>query len=291
MSLLKTGKLKKKYKLKKAQFYKLRGFLKYSFKERSNTSKFLWKNQSNLFFILSSGRSGTQIISKLFNYNNNSLVLHEPNFYDDIGVLNQSRENSEFGSGYWSSFRNYEVGRRWIHSEKKFYGEVTGTIRYHAKSIKKIFPQCHIFLLSRDLKGIVRSVFGMPFYKKGSVGAYSIEPSPRDRFYSDWENFNRFEKICWSVQETYSFLTSCIPSQYWLKLEELTTNYGYAKEKTSMVFEEFISRDEWFNIVSTPSPNKTIRYSMGEFDSWSERQKESFIRICGDTSLKLGYEI
>ena len=71
---------------------------------------FLKKRQ--LFFMMCTGRSGTQIISILLNQDDSSKVLHEPNIHEDRVVMEASRRDPEFAFNYLDRFRKYEIYRR-----------------------------------------------------------------------------------------------------------------------------------------------------------------------------------
>lgn len=260
---------------------------------REQARKYLKENQYKLVFITGSGRSGTQLLSDLLDSTGSARVLHEPNFWEDVGTMDALRRDTELAVRYWEDFRGPEVYRRWAEKpEIPFYCEINGTIRYQIPAIKRIFPGAKLLMVARDGRGVVRSVMGWPqFYGPGSRGAYALAPLSNDPYFARWPKMSRFEKICWSWNDTHELLMRAIPENNRLKLELLTSDYGYFVERFSKYIGIEISHEEWLRSVSKKSRNATKVYAFPEWDEWSEWQKKAFVRICGQTMSKLGYII
>lgn len=246
-----------------------------------------------MIFITGSGRSGTQLLSDLLNSTGSAKVFHEPNFWEDVGTMDSLRKDAELSVRYWEDFRSLEVYRRWTEKPKThFYCEVNGTIRYQVPAIKKIYPNSKMLMVARDGRGVVRSVMGWSqFYGPGSKGEHALSPLPNDRYFAEWSQMSRFEKICWSWNDTHEFLMRQIPDDHRLQLERLTSDFDYFTERFSKYIGIEIPYDGWVAIVSKKSRNATKEYAFPEWEGWSEEQKKGFIRICGQTMSKLGYVI
>ena len=190
---------------------------------------FLEENQERLLFILGSGRSGTQLISTLLNRAENAVVFHEPNFREDVANMDSLRRDESLLEKYWRNFRCIDVYRRWEDaSAGDLYGEVNGTIRYHARVIRELFPRAKVFLIARDGRGVIRSMMGWrQFYGPHAKGAYAIGPLPNDPFYGKWKGMRRFEKLCWSWRDSNEFVMQYVPDNNWLRLESLTSDFDY----------------------------------------------------------------
>lgn len=260
---------------------------------KTNAFDYLKNNQNRLLFVMGSGRSGTQLISNLLDASGKAVVFHEPNFLEDVSTMDILRQSPEQALRYWQEFRSVELYRRWMKAPKDMmYGEVNGTIRYQIQAIKHLFPEAKMLLMSRDGRGFVRSVMGWPqFYGPRSKGAFALAPLPGDPFEADWPTMNRFERICWSWQDTYELLMRHIPHTHWLTLEQSTRDFEYFDRQFTRNVGLTISREVWQQYVSRRSCNATKEYAFPAWEQWTDAQKQGFIRICGPTMRKLGYSV
>ena len=266
-------------------------FMSRSLKQQAQI--FLNENQANMILITGTGRSGTQLLSDMLASTGSARVFHEPNFWEDVGTMDFLRRDSNLSMQYWKDFRGVEVYRRWMEEPHlPFYCEVNGTIRYQIPAIKEIYPSSKLLMVVRDGRGVVRSVMGWPqFYGPGSKGAFALSPLPEDPYWSEWSRMSRFEKVCWSWNDTHEFLMRQIPEGRWLRLELLTTDFDYFTERLSKYIDIEISYETWNAAVSKRSRNATREYGFPEWKDWSGEQKDAFVRICGETMSKLGYAI
>lgn len=260
---------------------------------KQKAAGYLEENQENLVFVLGSGRSGTQLISDLLDQAGMAAVFHEPNFNEDVGTMDIQRRDEDLAERYWREFRSVKVYRRWMAAPgATIYGEVNGTIRYQAPAIKKLYPKAKMLLMVRDGRGVVRSVMGWPqFYNPGSKGAYALEPLPGDPYLAEWHSMSRFEKMCWSWRDTNEFLMRWIPESHWLRLEWITSDFDYLTKHFSRNVGVETSIEKWQSIVSRKSHNASREYGFPAWEEWTTEQKESFVRICGGTMRRLGYQI
>lgn len=253
---------------------------------------FLQENQDRLFFILGTGRSGTQLISDLLNSTEKALVFHEPNFREDVATLDILRREGDRAIQYWREFRSTEIYRRWSKTNKQLYGEVNGTIRYQVPAIQHFYPKAKLLLLSRDGRGVVRSVMGWPqFYGEDSKGAYALTPLYGDPYFESWPSMSRFERVCWAWRETNEYLSGLIPEDGWIQLEQIIKEYDYFSEKIFANVGLTVPHEKWNEVVSKKSPNASRSYDFPDWKDWTSEQKASFQKICGETMVKLGYPI
>lgn len=253
--------------------------------------RFLTEHQNKLFFVMGSGRSGTQLITSLLDSSGATAAYHEPNFKEDVGTMDILRRDTALADRYWRDFRSVEVYRRWQRQAPGIsYGEVNGTIRYQTPSIIKLYPEAGMLLMARDGRGVVRSVMGWPqFYGPDAHGAYALEPLPGDPFCEEWPRMTRFERVCWSWRDTNEFLMNCIPVNRRLQFERITSNYEYFAERFLGSIGLELSRDSWSRIVGQPSKNATANHGFPHWCHWGDAEQKAFWRICGDTMARLGY--
>ena len=260
-------------------------------KERLDSECFFKEKRGKLFFVLGTGRSGTQLLTSLLNRSDQSVVFHEPNFSEDVFTMDLFRHEPKEAIAYWNDFRKNQVYKRLCQSSADIYGEANGTIRYHGAAIKAVFPDVALFLVYRDGRGFVRSVMGWPqFYGPNSRGAYALAPLPEDAYFDEWNSMSRFEKICWSWMESNSAIMREVKKDNWLEFEKIVTDYEYFSEYLAQKVNLDISYDEWIKVVSYKSENATREHTFPVWDDWSNDQKGHFRRICGDTMAKLGYD-
>ena len=254
------------------------------------SKRYLNEHQENLVFITGSGRSGTQLISSLLGQLDSSSVWHEPNFAEDVSTMNIMRNNHNNCIDYWKRFRSVEICKRWRLSNTRIYGEVNGTIRYQVPAIKELYPNANLFLMVRDGREVIRSIMKWKqFYSRYSIGAYNIKPLKGDPYFDVWKNFTKFEKLCWSWQDTYKKLTSIIPQSHWLKLENITRDPNYFQAQCLDHLGESITHGQWNSIISKKSFNSSTSYSFSHYTEWDKFHTEAFWKICGDMMETFGY--
>lgn len=256
-------------------------------------SDYVDANQERLLFLLGYGRSGTQLLSGLLGKIDRVTSFHEPDFWEDIANFTDFKLDSKLAIEYLAKYRSIQIYKRWISKgEDAFYCESTGTIRYLAPVIAECYPKANLFLVSRDGRGVVRSMMGWgQFYGESSKGAYALEPEMGDPFFDQWPGMSRFERLCWSWQDTYNILMEAIPEVRWLRLEQLTTDYDYFSENLTGPVGLDLSYEQWHKVVSVKSINASQTYEFPTWGEWSLEEQQAFIRICGDTMSRLGYSI
>jgi hypothetical protein len=272
-----------------ADIWKLRGFVQESLLKSESVDRFLRNRQ--IFFFLSTGRSGTQMLSGLLNRDRSCIVLHEPNFFEDVSVMDASRRDYKVAYKYLNGFRKYEIYRRLNKDKEKVsYGEVTGVLRYLSEPILKVFPQACLFLLVRDGRDVVRSIMGRSkFYSTASKGAWAISPLEDDPYLGTWNEMSRFEKICWAWMDTNRHLMSFIPVDNIVRFESVISDFAYFKNKLLDKLKLSISKEIWESCVSQKSINATKVHYSPHWSKWSNIERSAFERICGETMAKLGY--
>lgn len=249
------------------------------------------ETQRRMFFVLGSGRSGTQLLSSLFE-RAGVAAYHEPNFHEDVVTMDAFRRNTEKCKDYWKRFRAREVARRWQESGAEYYCEVNGTIRYHAPAIRALFPHSPLFLFARDGRGVVRSIMGWKhFYGPSSRGAYALSPLPGDPFHDRWKHMSRFEKVCWLWRESNEFVMAHVPAERWLRLESIVRDYDQFRERCLDAIGLDVPETVWEEVVSRKSRNASKTYAFPAWEEWPREQKRAFVEICGETMEKLGYRI
>ena len=213
-------------KVKMWRFAGLEKRIRYSNYEVDKTLK-----NTDLFFIISTGRSGTQLMSSLLNKIDNTLVLHEPDFHYDVEALPKSKDSDEYSLRYIREFRKYSIYERIVSQKVSCYGEVTGTLRYNIHAIQKLFPEVKVIFMVRDARDVIRSVWRYNFYNKGCRGAFNLTPQADDPYHRSWKSMTRFEKICLSWSSSLNAVLKHIPLDNVFKYEKMICDYEYFCKK------------------------------------------------------------
>jgi hypothetical protein len=279
--------LRKKLQVYWGTQWRLRGFLARQTVSPVELARRL--NSTHIFFILGSGRSGTQLLSQLLSRIDGALILHEPDFFADVAAMPLCQQDDQVNYEYIQSFRQYQLYRRITESKQPIYGETTGTLRYQAHALARVFPKARFAILARDGRDVVRSIWARKFYLPGSTGAYALQPRPDDLHYDLWPAYSRFEKLCWMWMDSYRILFAGIPEANVVQMENLVRDYDYFHENLLQPLMFDLPADIWQETVGTKSRNSSQVYEMPHWSQWSEEQQKSFERICGDVMTKLSY--
>jgi len=243
------------------------------------------------FFVLGSGRSGTQMLSGLLNLDHSVLVLHEPAFFEDRVTRNTVRYGKLNVREYLIGFRKHLIAHRIRKSEQvKTYGEVTGTLRYHAAGIKEVFPDAKMLILTRDGRDVVRSIMQHDFYTETSVKDGDTSPLFGKQYFNTWEGMSRFEKVCWLWADSYESLLRLIPETKIIYFEKIIEDFDYCNNQVFSFLDIQISHEQWQKYLSKKSINAINHHKFSHWKDWSQKNRDDFDRICGPVMNRLGYK-
>jgi hypothetical protein len=243
-----------------------------------------------IFFILGTGRSGTQFITRLLKNDDSVCAYHEPDRFEDRSVISRSYIDADFASHYIKTFRKYQIYRRMMLCNSDIYGEVTGTLRYHASQIKSCIPGAKIYAVVRNPADVIRSIMQWDFYKKVSYKNRDVIPGVFKQNEDEWNSLPRLEKVCWMWADSYRRLTETIEYNNFLKFEEITSNYEYLSDKFLQPMGINIDKALWLKVKDTKSDNASKKYTYPHSSEWTDEEKEKFNSICGDMIQLFGYK-
>lgn len=247
----------------------------------------------NKFFVLGSGRSGTQMLSGLLNLNQSVLVLHEPAFFEDRVTRNAVRKKELDIYEYLFKFRKYLIYDRLRKNDAvsiDTYGEVTGTLRYHVAGLSEVFPDAKMLILARDGRDVVRSIMQHDFYTKTSVKDGDTAPLPRSKYFDNWNEMSRFEKVCWLWADSYESLLEFIPASKIIYFEKIIKDFNYCNEHVFPNINIKITSKDWEKYLSKKSVNAISEHHFPHWKHWDQEKRDDFDRICGSIMNRLGYE-
>ena len=244
-----------------------------------------------MFFIPGTGRSGTQWLARILNEDERSAVFHEPDFHEDTKVMSAALNNPRAALEYVKEFRKYRIARRIKKNQQPVYGEVTGTLTYHCAALKRVFPDAVLLLSTLDGRDVLRSIWGRPFYKEKSTGAFNLEPTALDPFRIKWRMMFRFEKLRRAWIDSHQRLLACISPDRIVYFEKLIHDYRHFEERLLKSIGVCISCEQWERKAAEKSDNATLHYAFSHWTEWPTEHKVTFNRICKDTSADKRYLI
>lgn len=231
-------------------------------------------------FVLSSGRSGTLWLKELLSSIDKTNSFHEPGGVHDRRAFTESYRDEKKARQYIFNKRPW---RPEDHNDDSVYYEVNSYLRYHASALQEK-SNSYLVHLVRNPKSVIHSHRPRPIYTVDDN--IKITPKKDDPFYDVWDQFNRFEKICWNWWNANKYLKDNIPRT--TRLEDLNRSYKAFEKSLLKPFLNGNYKDKWQKYRN----NKMHETSENNFpppEDWSHRQKKSFEQICGPLAEELGY--
>lgn len=161
--------------------------------------------------------------------------------------------------------------------------------------IKKVFENYKIIHVVRDGRDTVRSFHKRNLYR---YDKWRLNPKlfDDDPFRDEWDDFNRFEKICWYWNKKNSIISNQIQgdkNSITIRFEDIFLEKHYYKglknllDFTDLKPSDLKIRD--FSHLLMNKRNTKKKYDLPRWENWSQEQKKSFTRICEDHMKLYGY--
>lgn len=246
-----------------------------------------WSESTDLFFILGSGRSGTTFLANLLNKATEAHVVHEP-IRADFVAYRHAFHDANAAERYVKQFRKKEMYLRAHGRPHTVYGEVNSLLRRHASALQQAFPDATLLHLVRDGRDVVRSMMARRTLLPDDPGTIGIRPTESDRWAEEWEEMNRFARLCWYWQVDNAYLRQTIGQTK--QFEKILESYDYFNSEILVPCGLTISHSLWQEAVKNPS-NATEQHQLPSWGAWSEAQQRIFLRICGNEMRKCGYKV
>lgn len=162
-----------------------------------------------LFFVLSTGRTGTKTLKHILNLSPHAHVEHEPKpALWPLGKLAYSfpgRCLDGLSTCFWE-YRRQAIAE--AISCGLGYGETGNDVTFLAYSIHRALPSAKFVHLVRHPRGIVRSGLRRGWYTNAPGDRRRIRPLPHDPACSSWVHWSRPQKIAWLWAETNRYITA-----------------------------------------------------------------------------------
>ena len=232
-----------------------------------------------MFFVLSSGRCGSQTAAQTFRQFPNCVCLHEP----------EPRLVIEASEYFYGNYPRDEIVRilretRSPTMDGKIYGESSLKLVPLVPILDELFPQCRFVWLIRDGRDTVASMYSRGWYdpavaaqsevhalwEKGRLrgdraGEYTTE---------EWARLSRFEKCCWMWRKHNLLIESVLgeldPSRWrQVRLDRFQASLGELIE--------FLGLKRRHVLVEQLNP---ARQPVAYWESWTDQQRAHFEKMC-----------
>ncbi len=229
-----------------------------------------WFKARTVFFITGVGRSGTQFLSRMLSQAPRAAVFHEP-ILQDFDALLHAHRCPRAAMRYISGFRKKRMYALVHRRDVAIYGETNSNLRFHASALKRCFPEALVLHLSRDGRDVVRSILGMPHYTESPIRHFNLRPAPGDAAAEEWENWSRFERVCW--------LWAIGNGRLWnetdglVRLEDLLESYPRLRCELLDRVGLQVDEERWRTERERPA-NATKNYSFPHWRDWTREQEE-----------------
>lgn len=243
----------------------------------------------NLFFVLTTGRSGSTSIAKSLDAHSRIQCRHEPKFQlirlsTELahGVKSEEEVFEELRDIFHTS-ATYEAG--FIHGESdQKYFNLVGLLH-------KLMPKAKFVWLVRDGREVVASTEARGWFKPGEYspdakeGPLKIWQQYRPNGFlcgqfsqETWDRMSCFERNCWYwkyVNSTIARSLESVPKSQWMRttLEQLNNDLSPVLDFLGVPFEPIQTRHE---NAKRPSD------SLVGWQLWDEEREHLFNSICGE---------
>ncbi len=238
-----------------------------------------------MFFVLSSGRSGSRTSSEVFSQFDNCRCLHHPQ-----PELVQECTDYFYGRLDGDSISSVLRETRVATLDGKIYGEVNLQLSLIQPILRKLFPDAKFIWLVRDGRDSVASMYYRGWYDNPSnTRVPQIWHDARldgsitgDFNASEWRELSRFAKCCWIWTKYNTIIRDKLmglPEDKWRKVR-LESFRSSLPELAKFLGLRRISRIrvEKHNVAFQP---------VTQWDRWDANQKMEFEKHCGTTMDEL----
>lgn len=242
-----------------------------------------------MFFIVTTGRSGSQTIARVLSQSQDCICLHEPE-----PVLVREATLYHYGLISGKMMKAILLSTRSPILYGKIYGESNQKLSTLIPILAEVFPESQFIWLVRDGRDVVASTYyAREWYKPVDEVVDRPEPFTTSlkewTWYrlrgdlagvmstTEWEALTRFEKNCWLwtyTNETIQKHLVELPKERWM-LVRLETLFQQLPDIC-----HFVGIQMPLQIQQT-THNVSSRRPVS-WTEWSEEQKSVFERWCGD---------
>lgn len=255
----------------------------------------------DLFFVFSTGRSGSNAFAKIFSAHPNVECRHESFFL--FNRLSALVEHKKITNEQVKNVIHFLFTQLTLFSDKsKIYGESDQKLVSFISILKEILPHAKFIWLIRNAENFVASAYGRGWFDDHEYAlhnklVFSVDSIAPKEIFDDyrleyslfrlngfktgelsenvWKDMPSFDRNCWywsfwnqKIENDWKTISD--EKKYFLPLESLSENKNKILEFLNLSMNE-IQTDK-FNEAS---------YEKFSFDKWTKEQKSVFEKWCG----------
>lgn len=249
------------------------------------------------FFILSTGRAGTETLAVLLNRSPEALVYHEP--IPTLFGLSKLAYVGQDSDLQMLSHIFYETRRPLFEHSLACglgYGETGSYATFLAYVISEAIPQAKFVHVVRDPRAVIRSAMRRRWYRGHTYDAMRVTPRLDNPWAKAWKSWSLFEKNIWLWAETNRYIlkfTSSVGSErtILLKAEDLFASDLCVVSRVFKFLGLTPPSDRVVRQLLARPLNKQISGSFPALEHWSSSMRSKPTEIAGSEMECLGYEV
>jgi hypothetical protein len=253
-----------------------------------------WKRAACLF-VLSTGRTGTALLTRLLSMSPQVDSFHEPapnpRDYYASSFSHCCQEPARFAR-ILRDLRGSRIGVSRLRG--RIYSETSNRLTFFAPAICVALPRAKWIHLHRHPGGVIRSGMRSGWYDGHKFDMYKIVPGEEDPHYKMWRTWDAFAKTCWFWNAA---------NEYALRFsEEVGTERVLSVSYGELIRSDANAARRIFDFLGVPTPSdgaiqQTLSIRVNHksdgyfppYSEWTEQHRATLVSITGETMGKLGY--
>ncbi len=243
------------------------------------------------FFVMSSGRCGTQTLSRILGFASNARVWHHPQ-PDPIDAALRAYWGRDDGlETFWRS-RGGVIRNTW--RVGLVHGETDVTLTPFCIAIAESLPRSRFLIMVRRPHDFVRSGMRRGYYTTNSRWDRGrLRPSPDSDDFHPWSRYSQFEKVCWLWVETYRRILAMAECIGWervllVRFEDLIHGVDTVRNIYEFLGLEGFEPGQIETVLSQPL-NVQREGDFPQVSDWTGQMHATLWDICGEVAQELGY--
>jgi glycosyltransferase involved in cell wall biosynthesis len=254
----------------------------------SSHNKLIQIREKNIFFVLSTGRSGTQTIARSLSELPDCVCLHEP-----APQLILESSAYRYGRLDGKKLKQFILQTRCPVFNGKLYGESNQTLSLITPVLAASFPKAKFIWMIRNGLDVVSSIFSRQWYTGHSANHYHYEDCPPiekawvdgrimgdlcgDVPFAKWKSMNPFARCCWY----WAYINLTIEKD----LSDFCSAGSYRKIKLEELDRDLPELVEWLGFGQAPDLKSgnynRAHYNLYPWQKWTSEERKTFLYWCG----------
>ncbi|ADL13648.1 sulfotransferase [Acetohalobium arabaticum] len=247
------------------------------------------------YFIISTGRTGTKFFAKFLDEFSDIYSIHEPE--PDSTLVRLAIDYARRKISKQNAIEKVEQIRRAMCKDVKrkkasSYIESNNRLFSLIPVLREVFEDIKIIHIVRDGRDYVRSGMSRDWYVEED-DAYRLQANyfEEDKYYNQWTNMTRFEKISWMWQKKDKFIYRSVKKaddSITVKFEDIFKDEDY---KGLYRIAEYINLPEnelkqMIDKMMNKRVNSTKEYAIPHWTEWNQKLRNKFDNIAGEHMKK-----